>query len=78
MAKAALLDYCQAQGPTPCPTQGEGQGQVNSKFGPELYTKIDFHPPTHHLPPSLNEFLVNRVLSQRYLYHPVGPQNDQG
>ena len=34
MAKAALLDYCQAQGPTPCPTQGEGQGQVNSKFGP--------------------------------------------
>ena len=35
MATAALLDYCQAQGPTPCPTQGEGQGQVKS--GPTTY-----------------------------------------
>ena len=30
MATAALLDYCQAQGPTPCPTKGEGQGKVKS------------------------------------------------
>ena len=28
MATAALLDYCQAQGPDPCPTRGKGQGQV--------------------------------------------------
>ena len=60
MAKAALLDYCQAQGPTPCPTQGEGQGQVKS--GQTItptptqkwdlsYTLKSTHPPTthHHL-----------------------------
>ena len=56
---------CQAQGPTPGPTQGQGQGQChgqdglvrsnsdsNSRVGPELYTKIGFHPPTHSPPPT--------------------------
>ena len=60
-----IIVNCQAQGPTPGPTQGQGQGQVrldsnsnsNSNVGPELYTKIGFHPP----PPSLNECLVNFV-----------------
>ena len=61
------------QGPTQGQGQGQGQdmvwswsGQVrsdsnsnsNSNVGPELYTKIGFHPPTT---PSLNECLVNFV-----------------
>ena len=66
-----------------------GHGQVrsnsnsnsNSKVGPELYTKIGFHSPTHPLTtttPSLNECLERRVLSKSCLYHHDGPQNDQG
>merc|ERR1711953_767812 len=57
-----------------------GHGQVrsisnsnsNSKVGPELYTKIGFHPPTTTTP-SLNECLERRVLSKSYLYHHDGP-----
>ena len=47
--------HFQAQGPTQGPTQGQVKVKVkvrsdsnsnsNSKVGPELYTKIGFHPP---------------------------------
>ena len=63
-----------------------GHGQVrsnsnsnsNSKVGPELYTKIGFHPLTTTTTPSLNECLERRVLSKSCLYHHDGPQIDQG
>ena len=80
-AQKSKYDYCQAQGPTLGPTQGQvkvkvrtwsGRGQVrsisksnsSSKVGPELYTKIGFHPPPPTTTPSLNECLERRVHSK--------------
>ena len=40
--------YCQAQGPTQVPTQGQGQGQDMVRSG-QVKLRLDLHSPPHHL-----------------------------